>query len=373
VSRTGLAEGEAPWDVDPARWRRASRGRWRVSAEASAGSLLRRAERDQGARLHVRGRGAVLAAGLRPTPPLRDKPDMLRNLPSTTAEAVCLMRAHEHTQPRGRRVVDDPYAQWFLRPLARAAIASEGALPDLGRYADWATDGMLQFVLGRHRYMDDALERALRGGVEQVVVLGAGYDMRAYRLAEALGERPLFEVDHPATSRRKVQILARHAAELPPARVQRVEVDFETQSFRDELRKAGFRERRKTFFVWEGVSMYLTRAAVKHTLETMRAMSAPGSGVVLDLWYLQDDHDLRAAARRFSSNLLALLGEPVTFPLHPEDAAPFFERLGFRLREIADAGVLRQRYFSARTHIYPTNYVALATVEPRRGRSPRRG
>lgn len=293
---------------------------------------------------------------------------MFQNLPSRTAEAVCLMRAYEHARAKGRRVVDDPYAEWFLRPLARAALAYERAAPNLRRYADWATDGLLQFVLGRHRYMDDALKRALRGGTEQVVLLGAGYDTRAHRLAKRLGSRPVFEVDHPATSRRKGRIVARHAGELPAGNVRRVEVDFETQSFRDELRKAGFRERRKTFFVWEGVSMYLTRPAVKKTLATLRAMSAPGSEVVLDLWYLPDEHDLTAAARRFSSNLLALLGEPVTFGLHPEDAGPFFERLGFHLREVADAAVLRKRYFTPVTHIYPTNYVVHLVA--RGGRTP---
>lgn len=282
------------------------------------------------------------------------------------------MRAYDHGHPPAQRVVDDPYAQWFLRPLARAALSYEGAAPNLERYALRAADGLLQFVLGRHRYMDDALRRALRGRVEQVVVLGAGYDMRAYRLAKALRGRPLFEVDHPATAGRKSRILARHEADLPPAVVRRVEVDFETQSFRDELRKAGFRERRPTFFFWEGVSMYLTRSAVKRTLETLRAMSAPGSQVVLDLWYLPDEHDLISAARRFSSNLLALLGEPVTFGLHPEDAAPFFSRLGFRLKDVADAAELRRRYFTPTTHVYPTNYVVCAVSLPgRRGRPSR--
>jgi len=261
----------------------------------------------------------------------------------------------------------DDYTVEVNEPVARAAVAYEGTVPDLGRYTGWATDGLLQFVLGRHRYIDDALRRALRGPLAQVVLLGAGYDMRAYRLARWLRDRPVFEVDHPATSRRKARIVARHADELPPSRVRRVEVDFETQSFRDELAKAGFRERRKTFFVWEGVSMYLTRAAVKQTLETLRAMSAPGSEVVLDLWYPPDDHDLTSAARRFSSNLLALLGEPVTFALHPEDAPGFFGRLGFRLRDVADAAALRKRYFTARTHIYPTNYVVHAVA----GRLPR--
>lgn len=294
---------------------------------------------------------------------------LFQNVPSRTAEAVCMMRAYDHARPKRHRVVDDPYAHWFLRPIARAALAYESTALDPGRFAGWPTDGLLPFVLGRHRYMDDALRRALRTGVEEVVLLGAGYDMRAYRLAGSLGDRPVFEVDHPATSRRKARIVAQHGDELPAANVRRVEVDFERQSFRDELRKAGFRERRKTFFFWEGVSMYLTRTAVKKTLETLRAMSASGSHVVLDLWYAPDDHDLMSAARRFSPNLLALLGEPVTFGLHPEDAPAFFKRLGFRLRDLADAATLRKRYFAKKTHIYPSNYVLHAVAERTRASS----
>jgi methyltransferase (TIGR00027 family) len=244
----------------------------------------------------------------------------------------------------------------------------ESVAPQIGQYTDWATDGLLQFAIARHRYMDDALARALRRGIDQVVLLGAGYDMRAYRLAKLLHERPVFEIDHPATGRRKATIIARHAKELPELDLRRVEVDFEKQSFRRELRKAGFRERRRTFFVWEGVSMYLTRSSVKKTLQTLRAMGGPGSQLVADLWYLPDDHDLISTARRFSPNLLALLGEPITFGIHPEDAEPFFRRLGFRLRDVATADVLRKRYFGAKTHIYPTNYVVHAVTTSRRQR-----
>jgi methyltransferase (TIGR00027 family) len=290
---------------------------------------------------------------------------MFQNLPSTTAEAVCLIRAYEHAKPAAVRVVDDPYAHWFLRPLLRAALSYEGVMPDLGTYADWATDGIVRFVAARHRYIDDALRRASRR-LGQVVVLGAGYDMRAYRLARALRRCTVFEVDHPATAGRKARLIARRQHELPEAHVVRVQVDFEKQSFRRELEKAGFDRRRRAFFVWEGVSMYLSRAGVKATLETIRSMTAPGSELVMDFWYLPDEPGLLSSARRWSSNLLSLLGEPVTFSLHPEDAAPLLHRLGFRLRELADAETLRRRYFDAQTHLYPTNYLAHAVVGSRR-------
>src|SRR5690606_16868209 len=134
---------------------------------------------------------------------------MFENWPSTTAEAVCFMRAHEHLRAK-RRVVDDPFAHWFLRPLARAALASESAVPQLGRFAERLTDGLLEFDGARHRFVDDVLEKSLRArrsGVDQVVLLGAGYDMRAYRFSRSLRGRPVFEVDHPATSRRKARVL----------------------------------------------------------------------------------------------------------------------------------------------------------------------
>jgi methyltransferase (TIGR00027 family) len=286
---------------------------------------------------------------------------MLRNLPSTTAEAVCLMRAWEHTRPAARRVVDDPYARWFLGPVLRAALAYEGVTPDLGAYVDWATDGIVAFVVARHRYMDDALLRAAPR-MDQVVLLGAGYDMRAYRFARQLRRCRVFEVDHPATAARKARVLDRRRRELPETAVVRVEVDFETQSFRRQLRKAGFVEKRRTFFIWEGVSMYLSRAGVTSTLETIRAMSGPGSQLVMDCWYLPDEPDLMASARRWTTNLLTLLGEPVTFSLHPDDAAPFLARHGLRLRELADAETLRRRYLRRRRHVYPTNYLIHAVA-----------
>jgi len=109
--------------------------------------------------------------------------------------------------------------------------------------------------------------------------------------------------------------------------------------------------------------MYLSRAGVKATLQTIRAMSAAGSELVMDLWYLPDEPNLVSSARRWSSNLLSLLGEPLTFSLHPEDAEPFLHRLGFRLRELADAEILRRRYFDVHTHLYPTNYLVHAVVD----------
>jgi methyltransferase (TIGR00027 family) len=276
------------------------------------------------------------------------------------------MRASEQRRKPSERIVDDPYAKLFLGPMLRAALATWEASGRLGELTERFSPGLITWVLCRHRYIDECLLGALGAGIEQVVILGAGYDMRAYRFAHKLEYRPLFEVDYPATSRRKARILARHKRELPASDVRVVEVDFQKDVLRDRLQAAGFKRGVRTFFVWEGVAMYLTRDAVKTTLCELRELSAAGSEVAMDFWHPPEGSDLMSAAHRLSASALYLVGEPVTFAIHPEDAAPFVRRLGFRVREIADASTLQSRYVRDPRRVYPVAYmVHAATSRPR--------
>jgi methyltransferase (TIGR00027 family) len=278
------------------------------------------------------------------------------------------MRASEQRHRPADRIVDDPYAKLFLGPMLSAALATWERSSRLGDFTDRFAPGLVTWVLCRHRYIDDCLVRALSGHLEQVVVLGAGYDMRAYRFARELEGRPVFEVDYPATSQRKARVLARHRSELPKTDVRSVEMDFQTDSLRDRLRHAGLRRGARTFFVWEGVAMYLARDAVKSTLGELRESSGGGSEIALDLWRLPEGGDVMSAAARLSANALDLIGEPVTFAIHPEDAAPFLQRLGYRVLEIADSPTLEQRYVRDRRRVYGSAYLVHAATRRARGK-----
>jgi methyltransferase (TIGR00027 family) len=229
-------------------------------------------------------------------------------------------------------------------------------LPIAGTPAELTT-----FVLCRHRAIDDRLAAALDDGIEQVVVLGAGYDTRAWRFAEKLGGRPVWEVDFPATARRKEGLARRHAAELPATTLHRVAVDFEHESFAQRLEASGFAAGARTFFVWEGVSMYLTRRAVKESLDAMRRLGGAGSELVADFWYLVDAADSVSFLRRMQPNLLALLGEPVLFGIHPEDVGDFLARRQIEAREVLEASDLEARYLAGDSRrCYPAFYVMAA-------------
>lgn len=289
---------------------------------------------------------------------------MQESEPSKTAEAVCFFRALERRRSTTTRIVDDPYAQLFLGRSLKTALRAAEAAGQLSEIPQRFLPGVATFVIARHRFIDDALAKALaRTGadrVEQVVLLGAGYDTRAYRFAEALAGRPVFEVDFPSTGQRKDDLVRKSAAALPGSVVRRVAVDFLSETFDGPLVRAGFQRGARTFFVWEGVSMYLTRVAVKQTLTIIKALGGAGSELCCDFWFLLDAPDLRAAAHRLSASLLHLLGEPVLFGIHPEDAVPFFQSLSFDVVDLATARDLKKRYVKDSRDVYGAMFVAHA-------------
>jgi len=271
-----------------------------------------------------------------------------------------MARAVEHLKPAAERVVDDPWAQYFLSSAARRTLAM---------WSDSVTGRVLRrlgptgttYVPLRHRFIDEHLTEALDAGVTQVVLLGAGYDTRAYRFADQLDGRPVFEVDLAPISRAKAATIAKRGDEFPDANMVRVEIDFESQALTDVLSDAGCAVGDATFFVWEGVPMYLTRAAVKATLDAVHQLGGAGSQIAHDMWYLVDDPGPLGTARRTAPGALSLIGEPVTFGVHPEDYHDFMRRHGFQIVDLALASELQARYApDARAMVDDSLYVLCA-------------
>ncbi|MEV4320185.1 class I SAM-dependent methyltransferase [Actinocrispum sp. NPDC049592] len=125
--------------------------------------------------------------------------------------------------------------------------------------------------------------RLAASGLDQYVVLGAGLDTFAYR---ATGIR-IFEVDHPATQARKLELLA--AAGIP-ASATYVPVDFEQDSLTKQLVHGGLDPARPAFVSWLGVTMYLTPQAIAQTLADLSTL-APGTEIVFDYLLPEDLRD----------------------------------------------------------------------------------
>jgi methyltransferase (TIGR00027 family) len=287
---------------------------------------------------------------------------------SRTAEYNALFRALEAARPRQDRVVDDRHAVRFLSlPLRWAASLSR--LPVVGTavsaYIDWRQPGVMASVIARTRMIDDHLEAALRDGIRQIVVLGAGFDTRAYRISGIDCAR-VFEVDHPDTGTSKRRLL-RHALGALPAHVNFVAVDFGHDVLAGRLATAGFDRNARTIFIWEGVSNYLTEAAVNSMLGFM-GRSANGSRVVFTYVHRDIIRDpSRFVGGEKLHRRLAKLGEQQTFGLDPSDVPSFIAKHGLRLTLDIGSVDYRMKYLKGRAG-QPRGHefyrVAVAEVSP---------
>jgi methyltransferase (TIGR00027 family) len=268
--------------------------------------------------------------------------------PSSTAQWTALGRALELRRPPEQRIVRDEYAPLFLSDASRAvlrALQLAGPAVRLAERAELA--GLAAYALCRHRFIDEHLKQALTEGgerAERVLILGAGYDSRAYRFADELAGRPVFEVDLPPLSRRKAAIVAAHPDVFGHSEVRRVEIDFRTEPLAERLTAAGFDAGANTYVAWEGVSPYLSCAAVSNTFDTLRVLCGPGSTLAMDFWFQPPGHGPADQVRRLGARAVALVGEPVTFGIAPDDVGGFLDRHGFEVFDLVQSHELAARY-----------------------------
>jgi methyltransferase (TIGR00027 family) len=281
--------------------------------------------------------------------------------PSSTAEAVTIARAAELRRPNGQRIVTDEFAPYFLSPVARALVRSMRVVSrPLNAIERSELVATLTFALCRHRFIDVHLTAALGDGVEQVLILGAGYDSRAYRFADKLHGRPVHEVDLAPLSRRKAGVVASHPEVFGDTVIRRVEIDFRTESLAEKLLESGFSVGATTFVVWEGVSMYLDRAAVESTLATLHELCGAGSVLAMDFWRVVPGPAPLDRARRVVTRSFALIGEPLTFAVAPDEVGKLLGSHGFTVIDMADSDELAARYSTGDRPCEKSAYVVAA-------------
>lgn len=268
---------------------------------------------------------------------------MSRNPAAQTAFGPMVLAAIEQNEPPGRRLVDDDLAYLFLPAQLRWLVGAtrSAVLRRLAMAAsEWSGPGLWANLACRKRFIGDKLDAEL-AGVDAVVVLGAGMDTRCYRLARRI-HLPAFEVDLPVNIARKAATVRRVLGELPRS-VRLVALDFERDDLLTALAEHGYHTDYRTFFIWEGVTQYLTENAVRATLESLRPV-APGSRLVFT--YVR--RDFIDGTNRYGARTLYRTVRQRRqlwhFGMKPEEVASFIADYGWRLIEQIGPDQLVQRY-----------------------------
>jgi methyltransferase (TIGR00027 family) len=257
---------------------------------------------------------------------------MKKGQASKTAEYVCMGRALAHGVLVPERF-QDPTASALLSDEARRQVQAQrsGSVPrrlrQRLRHEYLKTQAMM--MVARTVAIDDAIRAA---GSDQLVILGAGLDGRAWRMPE-LKHVSVFEVDHPDTQREKRE----RAGKLTPAScdIRFVPVDFEHDALDAALAAAGHDETRTTTWVWEGVVMYLSQSDIEATLAVVQRRSAPASQLVV-LYHAP------ALILAVLGVLLKRVGEPLRSAFKPEQMRALLGRYAFEVLSDSDLSSIGQ-------------------------------
>jgi methyltransferase (TIGR00027 family) len=132
--------------------------------------------------------------------------------------------------------------------------------------------GVIGNLLYRTKFIDEILKENINENIEQVLILGAGFDTRAYRL-EGIQYIIFYEVDCPETIFKKKERLKKLYKDIPQ-NVNLLSIDFEENKLEEKMKKSNFNKNKKTLVIWEGVTQYIDKEALNNVLDYLSSIKS---------------------------------------------------------------------------------------------------
>jgi len=268
-----------------------------------------------------------------------------------TAQGVAKQRLIETLAKPDERVINDPYADRFVLGAKLIKLMGHKLNIWLGQKI---VPGFHEHLISRTRFIDDLINESAAKGIEQYVILGAGYDTRAHRL-ELPSSIKIFEVDQVEVQATKRSKLPKELTDLE--NITYVAVDFNRHSLTERLIDEGFDQSKSTIFTLEGVSQYITKEALNSTIKEVAKLTQKARSLFF-LSYVNELLDKnpkacfgtgypgakkRASLIRYGS---AKVGEPWISFYSTEDIESLLSKNDYTIIDNATLRDLNSRYFA---------------------------
>lgn len=268
--------------------------------------------------------------------------------PSKTAALVAAARAYhlKHARPP---IFVDQFAIALCGKLCYTVVSSRlltWFLVDIQRRT---LKALIMAPIVRARFCEDSVEQSAAEGIQQYVIIGAGYESFAMRRTDLANSLTVFELDQPATQQEKR--LRMKASGIPePENLRFISLDLNKEDMFDVLVQNGFDTAKPAIFSWFGVTYYLPLNTVKETLLKVAENAAPGSEILFDyLTQLSCTPEIWQKNQRKLADCVADIGEPLITGFDPDQIEPFVRECGFTEVENPKIREIEKRYFSERT------------------------
>lgn len=257
--------------------------------------------------------------------------------PSETAMFAALRRAIAHKDFKNERFGPDNLAEHFLPFNFKFFIKFKKIRANVKNRLNVFLPGLHEYMIARTAYFDHIFKDALDKKIPQIVLLGAGYDSRAYRFAKLNIGTKIIELDIATTQNRKRECLRKAKIDIPK-HVTLIPIDFNKESLEKVLEKAGYENHKETLFLWEGVSYYLESESVDTTLEFVSQSSHYESVIALDyaISITEENIDHYGVKEFYRTMKEHHANEDLMFAIDPGKIVSFLEQRGLKMVDHLD-------------------------------------
>jgi methyltransferase (TIGR00027 family) len=267
---------------------------------------------------------------------------------SETAMFAALRRTLAHKEFGDENFGPDYLAEKLLPPHFRFFLKFKKIQANTKEKLGEALPGLTEFMIARTAYFDSLFVDALKKDFPQIVLMGAGYDTRAYRFAELNKGTKIFELDIAPTQNQKKTYLKKARIDIPQS-VKLVPIDFNREFMGDVLENAGFDSQKKTLFIWEGVTYYLDAESVDATLNFVSGSSHPESIIAFDYTVSLSEENLPNfyGAKEFAQTMEEHhAAEELTFSIREDKIESFLEGRNLKMIEHLDNEEIEEKFLT---------------------------
>ncbi len=261
--------------------------------------------------------------------------------PSRTAGIVCFFRACANKEKNEQIRCPDYLAKIYLKGFDSLLLKFYRITLPIAKRKVPRT---YEYVIARTKFFDDVFKQALVENFPQIVFLGAGYDTRPYRFKDYIKQTEIFELDVSTTQQTKKKFLKASNISIPK-QLHFVSINFNKENLGEVLIKAGFKMNKKTLFIWEGVTEYLTPDTVDSTLDFISKTS--GNSVAFNYIYksvVDGTCDYYGAKEIVKATLESK--EPYQFGIEEGTIKQFLKHRGFEVVSHYTAEELEKKYLT---------------------------
>lgn len=205
---------------------------------------------------------------------------MIKNKSSKTALIVAAVRTG-HCKFENGIVFKDEYAKYYVEGIWKLFTSNKILFNLLTKKVLKKLLPIQAQILIRASVCEQLLIEKIKNGIEQYVILGAGYDSFAIKYNSQFPNLKIFELDHPDTQRDKISKNIKNNLQTHSNTVY-IPIDFNNQTIQEVLQNSSFDPNKPCFISWLGVTYYLNKDTIQHTLSTLYTIISKDSFVFVD-------------------------------------------------------------------------------------------